>query len=166
MVNTFIRKVTNRTVGIVFSPTLNIPAPVFSLFVTEYETVFGDDEPDDPPPIQAKPPATPEPQSRAANNTDHASHSASNSQSNPLLSVRDPNPHRSRSAERQFRTMSSQPPPQFPLNNQGYQESQRPPLHQYQLSQSTYQQPQTYQRYPAPSYDVRYESREESDFYG
>ncbi|OLL25806.1 putative Rho-type GTPase-activating protein 2 [Neolecta irregularis DAH-3] len=35
-------KMTIRNVGIVFSPTLNIPAGVFSLFLTEYDSIFGD----------------------------------------------------------------------------------------------------------------------------
>ena len=30
-----------RNVGIVFSPTLNIPAPVFSIFLTEFDVIFG-----------------------------------------------------------------------------------------------------------------------------
>jgi RalA-binding protein 1 len=32
---------TVRNVGIVFSPTLNIPAPVFAMFLQNYEAVFG-----------------------------------------------------------------------------------------------------------------------------
>ncbi|KKY28997.1 hypothetical protein UCRPC4_g00186 [Phaeomoniella chlamydospora] len=34
-------KMTVRNVGIVFSPTLNIPAPVFSTFLTDFEAIFG-----------------------------------------------------------------------------------------------------------------------------
>jgi RalA-binding protein 1 len=34
-------KMTVKNVGIVFSPTLNIPAPVFSMFLTEFEAIFG-----------------------------------------------------------------------------------------------------------------------------
>ena len=30
-----------RNVGIVFSPTLNIPAPVFSAFLTDFDSIFG-----------------------------------------------------------------------------------------------------------------------------
>lgn len=40
-------KMTVRNVGIVFSPTLNIPAPVFALFLQQYEDIF-DQEPDHP----------------------------------------------------------------------------------------------------------------------
>jgi RalA-binding protein 1 len=36
-------KMTVRNVGIVFSPTLNIPAPVFALFLQQYEGIFGED---------------------------------------------------------------------------------------------------------------------------
>ena len=31
-----------RNVGIVFSPTLNIPAPVFSVFLTDFDAIFGE----------------------------------------------------------------------------------------------------------------------------
>jgi RalA-binding protein 1 len=34
-------KMSIRNVGIVFSPTLNIPAPVFAVFLTDFATVFG-----------------------------------------------------------------------------------------------------------------------------
>ncbi|KAA8576600.1 hypothetical protein EYC84_006698 [Monilinia fructicola] len=39
-------KMTVRNVGIVFSPTLNIPAPVFALFLQQYDGIF-EQEPDD-----------------------------------------------------------------------------------------------------------------------
>jgi RalA-binding protein 1 len=39
-------KMTVRNVGIVFSPTLNIPAPVFALFLQQYDGIFAQ-EPDD-----------------------------------------------------------------------------------------------------------------------
>lgn len=39
--NSDINKMTVRNVGIVFSPTLNIPAPVFATFLQNYEPVFG-----------------------------------------------------------------------------------------------------------------------------
>ncbi|KAK4044454.1 hypothetical protein C8A01DRAFT_12269 [Parachaetomium inaequale] len=38
-----VNKMTVRNVGIVFSPTLNIPAPVFAMFLQNYETIFGID---------------------------------------------------------------------------------------------------------------------------
>ena len=34
-------KMTVKNVGIVFAPTLNIPAPVFSMFLTDFESIFG-----------------------------------------------------------------------------------------------------------------------------
>lgn len=40
--NADVNKMTLRNVGIVFAPTLNMPAPVFSLFLTEYNSIFGD----------------------------------------------------------------------------------------------------------------------------
>jgi RalA-binding protein 1 len=39
--NAAINKMTVRNVGIVFSPTLGIPAGVFSLMLTEFNKVFG-----------------------------------------------------------------------------------------------------------------------------
>ncbi|KAI9772265.1 MAG: hypothetical protein M1840_001014 [Geoglossum simile] len=41
--NSDVNKMTVRNVGIVFSPTLNIPAPVFSMFLQEYDGIFGAD---------------------------------------------------------------------------------------------------------------------------
>lgn len=38
--NAEVNKMTVRNVGIVFAPTLNIPAPVFSMFLTDYERIF------------------------------------------------------------------------------------------------------------------------------
>ncbi|KAB5551296.1 hypothetical protein GE09DRAFT_1174274 [Coniochaeta sp. 2T2.1] len=48
-------KMTVRNVGIVFSPTLNIPAPVFAMFLQNYEGIFGIDpcEYELPTPIDA-----------------------------------------------------------------------------------------------------------------
>ncbi|KAL4975784.1 hypothetical protein BDW66DRAFT_136846 [Aspergillus desertorum] len=40
--NSDVNKMTVRNVGIVFAPTLNIPAPVFSLFLTDYDEIFDD----------------------------------------------------------------------------------------------------------------------------
>ncbi|EED20360.1 Rho GTPase activator (Bem3), putative [Talaromyces stipitatus ATCC 10500] len=40
--NSDVNKMTVRNVGIVFAPTLNMPAPVFSLFLTEYDSIFTD----------------------------------------------------------------------------------------------------------------------------
>lgn len=39
--NANVNKMTVRNVGIVFSPTLNIPAPVFAMFLQNYEGIFG-----------------------------------------------------------------------------------------------------------------------------
>ncbi|KAI9744059.1 MAG: hypothetical protein M1818_002211 [Claussenomyces sp. TS43310] len=38
--NSDVNKMTIRNVGIVFSPTLNIPAPVFALFLQQYDEIF------------------------------------------------------------------------------------------------------------------------------
>lgn len=56
-------KMSVRNVGIVFSPTLNIPAPVFAMFLTEFDAIFGE-EPEDPnvtpPEVCITEPLTPE----------------------------------------------------------------------------------------------------------
>lgn len=41
--NSDVNKMTVRNVGIVFAPTLNIPAPVFSMFLTDFDSIFGED---------------------------------------------------------------------------------------------------------------------------
>ncbi|KAK2768815.1 hypothetical protein FQN54_000675 [Arachnomyces sp. PD_36] len=41
--NSDVNKMTVRNVGIVFAPTLNIPAPVFSTFLTDYDQIFGEE---------------------------------------------------------------------------------------------------------------------------
>ncbi|EFW14524.1 hypothetical protein D8B26_006915 [Coccidioides posadasii str. Silveira] len=45
--NADVNKMTVRNVGIVFAPTLNIPAPVFSMFLTEFDAIFGKHPPID-----------------------------------------------------------------------------------------------------------------------
>jgi RalA-binding protein 1 len=58
-----VNKMTVRNVGIVFSPTLNIPAPVFALFLQQYDGIFGSEpEPQEQAPIEVTvtAPLTPE----------------------------------------------------------------------------------------------------------
>ncbi len=52
-----------RNVGIVFAPTLNIPAPVFSMFLTDFDAIFGEEpEATTTPPLEVSvtEPLTPE----------------------------------------------------------------------------------------------------------
>ncbi|PMD39720.1 hypothetical protein L207DRAFT_529666 [Hyaloscypha variabilis F] len=56
-------KMTVRNVGIVFSPTLNIPAPVFALFLQQYDGIFGQEPDDHNSPVEvtvSAPPLSPE----------------------------------------------------------------------------------------------------------
>ncbi|KAF7317921.1 hypothetical protein MKEN_00880200 [Mycena kentingensis (nom. inval.)] len=55
--NATVNKMTMRNVGIVFSPTLGIPAPLFSLMLTEFNRVFKVDEEDTKSEQQASPEA-------------------------------------------------------------------------------------------------------------
>ena len=90
--NSDVNKMNIRNVGIVFSPTLNIPAPVFAMFLQNYEAIFGID-PDDyelPSPISEdaashaeKWEAPPRPSTSSSNHSPHRQ---------PRLdSMRDPN---------------------------------------------------------------------------
>lgn len=61
--NSEINKMSIRNVGIVFSPTLNIPSPVFSMFLTDFGSIFGDEYEEPPAPaleISITEPLTPE----------------------------------------------------------------------------------------------------------
>ncbi|KAL6716334.1 Rho GTPase activating protein [Lecanora helva] len=51
-----INKMSIRNVGIVFSPTLNIPAPVFSMFLTDFDAIFGEKPEDAAVPIVERAP--------------------------------------------------------------------------------------------------------------
>lgn len=54
--NSSVNKMTIRNVGIVFSPTLNIPAQVFSMFLHEYRYIFFRNGEGSPPPPPLEPP--------------------------------------------------------------------------------------------------------------
>ena len=59
--NSNINKMSVRNVCIVFSPTLNIPAPVFSAFLTDFDAIFGTEpEPTAAIEVTAPSPMTPE----------------------------------------------------------------------------------------------------------
>src|SRR2546421_5898494 len=140
-------------VGIVFSPTLNIPAPVFSLFITEYEVVF--DEPDSTP-DSTTPPAAVDPPSYIPPNDNQKAMPAT--YSNTLLAVQDHPSHRrkysneasGRPSTSQGRPSTSQLPASFPMHNHGQRDAtylQQPHQPQIYPQQSYYQQ--SYQHYSA-----------------
>ena len=61
--NSEVNKMSIRNVGIVFSPTLNIPAPVFSVFLTDFDSIFGETPVDNAIPslmVTSNEPLTPE----------------------------------------------------------------------------------------------------------
>jgi len=161
-------------VGIVFSPTLNIPAPVFSLFVTEYEVVF--DEPDSTPDTNTPPAASDPPPSYPYTDNQTA---LPVSHSNNHLTVQDHPSHRrkysnepsGRPSTSQGRPSTSQgPPPSFPLHTQGYREGayQQQPYQQQIYPQESYYQ-QSYQHYPAlqPTYQrQRTHDDDDSNLFG
>ncbi|ORY62070.1 uncharacterized protein BCR38DRAFT_232223 [Pseudomassariella vexata] len=88
-------KMTVRNVGIVFSPTLNIPAPVFALLLQNYEGVFGI-EPEEyelPSPVSDADSRAPTDQSRRPSTSNAAG-----------------SPHRQRLMEQQQRSTPTPPP--------------------------------------------------------
>ncbi|KAL8812059.1 MAG: hypothetical protein Q9223_001286 [Gallowayella weberi] len=61
--NSAVNKMSVRNVGIVFSPTLHIPAPVFAMFLTEFDAIFGEglgQGPTAPVEVSINEPLTPE----------------------------------------------------------------------------------------------------------
>ncbi|KAL8873747.1 MAG: hypothetical protein Q9174_000833 [Haloplaca sp. 1 TL-2023] len=61
--NSDVNKMSVRNVGIVFSPTLNIPAPVFAMFLTDFDAIFGEGQhqaPPGPAEVTVNEPLTPE----------------------------------------------------------------------------------------------------------
>jgi RalA-binding protein 1 len=100
-------KMTVRNVGIVFSPTLNIPAPVFALFLQNYEAIFGV-EPEEyelPSPVEDRE-MTPSLRERRPSADTHA---------RPSTSSTSASPHRQRLLEAVMeghgQRTSSNPPP-------------------------------------------------------
>ena len=61
--NSDVNKMNVRNVGIVFAPTLNIPAGVFSTFLTDFDAIFGEEREvgsTPPPELSVTEPLTPE----------------------------------------------------------------------------------------------------------
>jgi len=118
---------------------LNIPAPVLSLFITEYEVVF--DEPNDTPMNETPATAPSPPEAHSHNASNYIHEPTPISHANRHLNVHhDSSSHRRHhSAEPPQRRT---PPPSLPMLNQGYQESSHRPqaYHQQSYPQQTYQQ--------------------------
>jgi RalA-binding protein 1 len=95
-------KMTVRNVGIVFSPTLNIPAPVFALFLQQYDGIFGQEPDSHGSPIEVTvtaPPLSPE---------DIRSPRRQKFQELPTPSYN----------QQSFQESQAQPPSQFPMPQQ------------------------------------------------
>jgi RalA-binding protein 1 len=100
--NADVNKMTVRNVGIVFSPTLNIPAPVFAMFLQNYEPIFGIE----PEEYELPSPST---ESEAS----HDSHSITASMQRPGTAGQSQSPHRRRlleSVQGQRRNGGTPPP--------------------------------------------------------
>ncbi|KAL2255896.1 hypothetical protein VTK26DRAFT_2522 [Humicola hyalothermophila] len=142
-----VNKMTVRNVGIVFSPTLNIPAPVFACFLQNYEAIFGIDPSEyelpqtEPEGTQQRRPSLPISfqERRPSDVRPSTSHSDSPHRHRLMESLES---HHSRStptpppmsmqqmAQMNAATMHSRstptPPPQRPMNNHDSASSMRP----------------------------------------
>lgn len=175
--NADINKMTVRNVGIVFSPTLNIPAPVFAILLQNYEATFGIDPDEYELPSPVSEPETygrpdPDPSTRFEPPARPTTSSGSGSPHRPRIeSMRDyqrstPTPpltnfsHSSRGSpgptagSRQMYETQYMAPPQgagpVPGSRPGYESSYGPPSG-YE-SHSAGRPPAT-QPQPGPSYD-------------
>ena len=88
--NSNINKMTVRNVGIVFSPTLNIPSPLFAAFLTSFDRIFTNE----PPPISALSPVMEHPEPGTQQYRKHVLHDSRPPQS------RDASVHRRSSRSR------------------------------------------------------------------
>jgi RalA-binding protein 1 len=116
--NADMNKMTVRNVGIVFSPTLNIPAPVFALFLQNYEAIFGI-EPEEyelPSPVsetEEQPPHRFEPPPR---------------RHRPSTSSGSASPHGQQRAENKWEHQRTTPTPPLLMSLNGARGSPTPPL--------------------------------------
>ena len=119
-------KMTVRNVGIVFSPTLNIPAPVFAMFLQNYEPIFGIDpeeyelpspSPDSDTQSQVSQGREPGPRPSTAQGNSVSPHRQRlmHSVADPARGTPTPPLLHSLNEARG----SSTPPPSFPMNRQG-----------------------------------------------
>ncbi|OIW34431.1 RhoGAP-domain-containing protein, partial [Coniochaeta ligniaria NRRL 30616] len=115
-------KMTVRNVGIVFSPTLNIPAPVFAMFLQNYEGIFGIDptEYELPTPIdQERRPSIPSERSsdRPSFQQDRQQERRPSDPNPPRPSTSGSSPHRPRLMESLMEKPGSRNTPTPPLVN-------------------------------------------------
>ncbi|KAL1877343.1 hypothetical protein VTK73DRAFT_8716 [Phialemonium thermophilum] len=101
-------KMTVRNVGIVFSPTLNIPAPVFAMFLQNYEGIFGIDPRDYELPLPA-----PVPRERRPSLPEGFQERRPSDPQRPSTSGG--SPHRQRLMEREGQRSTPTPPPMMTM---------------------------------------------------
>ncbi|KAI9171606.1 putative Rho-type GTPase-activating protein [Paramyrothecium foliicola] len=115
--NADMNKMTVRNVGIVFSPTLNIPAPVFALFLQNYEAIFG---------IEPEEYELPSPVSESE---DHAPHHFEPPHHRPSTSSGgSASPHRQQRPELKPTQQRTTPTPPLLMSLNGARGSPTPPL--------------------------------------
>lgn len=116
-------KMTVRNVGIVFSPTLNIPAPVFAMFLQNYEPIFGI-EPEEYELPSPSPDSDTQSQVSGREPGPRPSTAQGNSVSPHRQRLMQPDPARGAPTPPLLHSLneargSSTPPPSWPVNRQG-----------------------------------------------
>jgi RalA-binding protein 1 len=126
--NADMNKMTVRNVGIVFSPTLNIPAPVFALFLQNYEAIFG---------IEPEEYELPSPTSEV---DDRAPHHFEPPRHRPSTSSGGASPQRQQRGENKREQARTTPTPPLLMSLNGARGSPTPPLGaSRQLHEAPYQ---------------------------
>ncbi|KAI1335973.1 hypothetical protein F5Y15DRAFT_221581 [Xylariaceae sp. FL0016] len=131
--NADMNKMTVRNVGIVFSPTLNIPAPVFALLLQNYEGVFGlSPEEYELPSPESEPQHEPQPRRPSTAGT--------------------ASPHRQRIVEQAHQRSTPTPPPAL-LPGGGRSTATPPPRQQYEPQYLAQQGMGSSQTFTRPAYE-------------
>ncbi|PHH68515.1 hypothetical protein CDD82_503 [Ophiocordyceps australis] len=113
--NSDVNKMNVRNVGIVFSPTLNIPAPVFAMFLQHFEGIFGVD----PERYELPSPVTDaDVYSRPERTTRHEAPRRLEPRARPATSSGSASPHRQTRIEGRRDTQRSTPTPPLVMNVQ------------------------------------------------
>lgn len=145
--NSAVNKMTVRNVGIVFAPTLNIPAPLISFFLTDYADIFGTALDEASSPIH-----------ELRNNTSHLGDDAIRSPRRQMFSDL-PTPAYN---ETTFQQRFDRQPPSFPGSSApNYPPPQPPQQHQQQGQHPSYESggfiPMR-PSYDAPAYEQPYQA--------
>lgn len=155
--NAAVNKMTVRNVGIVFAPTLNIPAPLISFFLTDYENIFGVPVDDTSPYHQE------------ARTTGHSGDESRSPRQQTFIDMSTPaytpayndNPFRAQVPLNQ-QQWNGRPPSAFPMNSAPSYPPPQPPQQQLHVQHAGYDPGFAPVRptYDSPSYEQQYHGAE------